>query len=283
MPSEKIEDAIRNARLTTSAATDERIMAVAEAAMAKPNEQQAAPVRTSGQIRRIIMKSKWTKLSTAAVIIAAIVLGIQVLTGSGTSITIAQVRQAMQDIDWMQLVNKIPEKEGTQWAWFSFASRIEIVCDPESRIIYSDFSTGRKLVWNPGGQEIYESPIDQRRQFVGDLVDGPFELFNKMFGFLHEQGYKVAKELGTYQGRKVEVWAASRAKEKGDSARTETMTVYIDVDKKLPVGWKEALKGPDGSIQLLRDGEFKYPETGPADIYEAGAPRSAQITASSEQ
>ena len=42
MPSEKIEDAIRNARLTTSAATDERIMAVAEAAMAKPNEQQRA-------------------------------------------------------------------------------------------------------------------------------------------------------------------------------------------------------------------------------------------------
>lgn len=278
MSSEKIEDAIRNVRLTTSAATDERIISVAEAAMAKPNEQQAAFVGTSGPIRRNIMKSNWIKLATAAAVIAAIVLGIHVLTGSGTSITIAQVREAMQEIDWMQLINKIPEKEGTQWGWFSFASRIEIVCDPEGRIIYSDFNTGKKLVWNTGSQEIYESDIDQRRQFVGDVGGGPFEFITRLFSFLtDEKGWKVAKELGTYQGQKVEVWAASRVKEKADSTRTETTTMYVDVNKRLPVAWKEGLKGPDGNIQLLRSGEFKYPETGPADIYEAGAPRSAQI------
>jgi len=277
MSSERMEDTIRNVRLTTSAATDERIMAAAEAAMAKPNEQQAAPVRTSGPIRRTIMNSKWTKLATAAVIIAAIMLGIHALTGSGTSITIAQVRQAMQGIDWMQLSNKAADKEGTQWGWFSFSSRIEIVCDPEGRIVYSDFNTGKKLVWNPGGEHIYESGIDERRQFAGDL-GGPFEFITKLFSFLtDEKGWKVTKELGTYQGQKVEVWAASRVREKADSTRTETTTMYIDVNKRLPVAWKEEVKEADGNTRLLRDGEFKYSETGPADIYEAGAPGSAQI------
>jgi hypothetical protein len=233
--------------------------------------------------RRTIMKSPITKLATAAVVIVAVMLGIYALTGPGTSITIAQVRQAMQDIDWMQLNNEIPEKEGTQWSWFSFASRVEIVCDPEGRIIYSNFNTGKKLVWNPGSQDIYESPIDERRQFIGDF-GGPFEFITKLFSFLTaEKDWKVTKEMGTYQGKKVEVWSATRVREKADSTRTETTTVYIDIEKKLPVAWQEGVKGPDGSIQLLRDGEFKYPETGPADIYEAGVPRSAQIKPSPEQ
>lgn len=284
MPSQRIEDMIRNTRVTTSAATDERIMAAVEAATAKLKEHRSASVRTSEAIRRIIMSSNWMKLATAAAIIAAIGLGMYALTGSVevTSITMAQVRQAMEKIDWMQLTNRIAEEEGTQWLWLSFASRVEIVCDPEGRIVYSDFNTGKKLVWEPGGQDIYESAIDQRRQFAGD-IGGPFEFITRLFGFLTaENGWKVTKELGTYKGQKVEVWAASRVREEADSTRTETTTVYIDVDKKLPVGWKEGVKGPDGNIQLLRDGQFKYRETGPADIYEAGAPASAQIKPSPE-
>jgi hypothetical protein len=284
MPSQRIEDVIRNTRVRTSAATDERITAAVEAATAKLNEHRPASVCASGAIRRTIMSSNWTKLATAAAIIVAIGLGMYALTGSfdGTSITMAQVRQAMQGIDWMQVSNKMAEQEGTQSGWFSFASRVEIICDPEGRIVYSDFNTGKKLVWEPGGQEIYESPIDPQRKFIGD-IGGPFEFITTLFSFLTaEDGWKVTKELGTYQGRKVEVWSASRVREKADSTRTETATVYIDVDKKLPVGWKEGVKGPDGNIQLLRDGQFKYRETGPADIYEAGAPASAQIKPSPE-
>jgi hypothetical protein len=278
-PSDRLEDVIRSVRVTTSAETDERITAAGDAAVAKRNEQCSAGVRTSGVTRRTLMKSNWTKFATAAAVIAAISLGMYALTGSvdGTSITVAQVRQAMQDIDWMQLNNKIPEKEGTQWAWFSFASRIEIVCDPDGRIIYSNFNTGKKLVWTPGSQDIYESPIDQRRQFIGDF-GGPFEFIAKLFSFLTaEDGTKVTKELGTCQGQKVEIWSSSRTKEDASPARTEITRVYIDFEKRLPVRFTEAVNEPDGKIQLLRDGQFKYPQAGPADIYEAGAPRSAQI------
>ena len=52
--------------------------------------------------------------------------------------------------------------------------------------------------------------------------------------------------------------------------------MYIDVDKKLPIAATD-VKGADGNIQRTNDVEFKYPETGPANIYEAGAPKTAQI------
>ncbi|MHC4703379.1 MAG: hypothetical protein ACYTFQ_22665, partial [Planctomycetota bacterium] len=95
---ENIEDVIRNARTTTNAATDERIAAAVEAAKAELTEKAHAAIHTSGAIRRIIMNSKWTRLATAATIIIAVVLGMYALTGSidGTSITMAQVEQAME-------------------------------------------------------------------------------------------------------------------------------------------------------------------------------------------
>jgi len=58
--------------------------------------------------------------------------------------------------------------------------------------------------------------------------------------------------------------------------------MYIDVDEKLPIAATD-VKGANGDIQRTNDVEFKYPETGPADIYEAGAPRSAKIKPSPEQ
>lgn len=276
MSSERIEDAIRNVRLTTSAATDERIMDAAEAAMAKPNEQQPATVRTSGSIGRIIMNSKLTKLATAAVIIAAIMLGIHVLTGSGTSITIAQVRQAMQEIDWMKLILTSKLEKWTETDWYSFASKVEI-SDANIGIDYLDFKARKNLFWPREGEYIYESPIETKEFAHG--TSGPFEMIYKTLSLEQaEYGKEVVKELGTYQGRKVEIWTASHI-ERGSK---QTVIVYIDVDRKLPIAATYVREGTDHIYPAENYIEFKYPKTGPADIYEAGAPRTAQIKPSAE-
>ena len=103
-----------------------------------------------------------------------------------------------------------------------------------------------------------------------------------MFDAIGAEGdYKVTREFGTYRDQRVEIWIARRVKGKAGPTRTETMTMYIDVDRKLPIAARDIKKGAEGDIQL--DVEFKYPEAGPADIYEAGAPRSAQIKHASEQ
>jgi hypothetical protein len=59
--------------------------------------------------------------------------------------------------------------------------------------------------------------------------------------------------------------------------------MHIDVEKRLPVVFTDESKGPDGKARGVAKIEFKYPETGPANIYEAGAPRSAQIKPTPQQ
>jgi hypothetical protein len=278
-PTNRIEDMVRSARTITSTATDARVADAVEATISKRNKQSPASVRMSGAIRRIIMKSNWTKLATAATIIVAIGFGIYALTGSGTSITMAQVRQAMQNIDWMQMVTK--GEEGTISAWYSFASKVVIYVYSEGRIVYADFKTRKKLLWNPGSEAIYESDIDEDRQFVGN-VSNIYAGLTKAFDSMEAKGdYKVTKEIGTYQGQKVEIWTGRRIKGEPGPTHTELFMMCIDVDKKLPIAATDVKKGANGDIQL--NVEFKYPKTGPADIYEAGAPRTAQIKPSEEQ
>lgn len=278
-PTRRIEDMVRSARTTTSAATDVRVADAVEAAIVKQNEKRPAPVHTGGGIRRIIMKSNWTKLATAATIIIAIGLGMYALTGSGTSITMAQVRQAMQEIDWVQMACRADDKNIT--AWFSFASKVQILVDDEDKIIYFDFNAGKRFVWNPGNEDIYESEIEEGRQFADGMSNIYERLTESLNSWEAEGKYKVTREHVTYKGREVEIWTARRIKGKPSLTRTEMMTMYIDVEKKLPLTATD-VKGAYGDIQQTNHVEFKYPETGPADIYEAGAPSTAQIKPSPE-
>ncbi len=280
MPAEKIEDVIRNARATTNAATDQRIAAAVEAAKAKSTEQDPASVRTGGAIRRIIMNSKRTKLATAATIVIAIALGMYALTGSGTSITMAQVKQAMENIDWVQIVGRSEGESFT--SWYSLASKVAISARSEGRILYRDYNAGKELLWNPGSEYIHESPIEEGRQFASHVGNIFYKQLTKVFDSMETKGeYKVTREFGTHQDQEVEIWTARRVKGKPGPTHTELFVVYIDVDKKLPVAATDVKKGADGDVQISV--EFKYPEAGPADIYEAGAPRSAQIKQASEQ
>jgi len=278
-PSENIEKLVKNIDIDTNAKIDKEVLVEVVEAFEKSKSDKSAAAKQN--IGRIIMKSKITKLATAAVIIAAIMLGMYALTGSfdGTSITMAQIRQAMENIDWVHAVVKAEEESMS--VWYSFASKVQIVCQSKGRILYRDFNAGKELVWNPGSEDIYESPIDEGREFAGG-VSNIFEGLTKLFNSIEAKGdYKIIRELGTYQGQKVEIWTGRRIKGEPGPTHTELFTMYIDVDKKLPIASTDVKKGANGDIQL--NVEVNYPETGPADIYEAGAPRSAKIKPAPEQ
>ena len=246
---------------------------------AQQSQKRTTPL---GVLRRTIMKSPITKLAAAAVIIAAIMLGMYALTGSVevTSITMAQVRQAMQRIDWMQIINKggnenEPRIQSPHIDWYSFDSKVQVSIAMR-RIVYIDFKTRKQLWWNPAGKNIYEQTIEQTREFA-DGAAGPFEMIDKTFRIIQaEHNSEIVKELGTYEGQKVDVWTIIRDVKNLPGA-TRTLTVYIDVDRKLPVAATYDHTQEDGTVLRESNIEFKYPETGPADIYEAGAPRSAQV------
>jgi hypothetical protein len=166
-------------------------------------------------------------------------------------------------------------------AWYSFASKIQAAIDDEGKIVFFDFNAGKRLAWEPGSETIYESPIDEDRQFAGG-VSGPFQGVNMIFDSLEaEKHWKVTKELGTYEGRSVEVWAARQPE--SESGPTSVYTVYIDVERRLPVALADASREADGNFQTKTEVKFDYPDSGPTDIYDAGAPKTALIKPAAEQ
>jgi len=282
-PTDNISRAIREKlNFTAGAELHQRILA--DALAARPRSEESSSALAEHNVGRMNMKNRMIKLAAAAVIIAAIMVGIYILTGSvdGTSITMAQVRQAMQDIDWMQIINEGDTKDDghVQLDWFSFASKIHIGTDDKGRVVYSDFKTRKQLHWPAGSKYIYESPIGQERRFASG-VNGPFEMIDKTFRLIQaEHDANVTKELGTYQDQKVEVWTIIHDTKSGDG---RILKVYFDVERMLPVSTTCDHTRADGTVFRESNIEFKYPQSGPADIYEAGAPRWAQIEPSPDQ
>ncbi len=216
------------------------------------------------------MRSPLVKFAVAAAIVLAALAGMYALTGSadGTSVTLAQVQQALESVDWMQA----SDRTANTTVWVSFAAKIQAAVSREGTILFGDFNAGKQLIWTPGSTDIYESPLDKTKPFMGG-ASGPFAVVTRFFSFFtKESGWSTTKEMGSYQGRQAEVWTASGAGE-----TPGTVTMYIDVDRKLPLGTVTGVKRADGSIETRENVEWSYPETGPADIYAAGAPRSAQI------
>lgn len=279
-PAEKIEKLIKKSCYKASPEAYDKALGSFLQAVDDYEKQKSA--LTEPNIWRKIMKSPITKLAAAAVIIIMIMLGMYVMTGSfdGTSITMAQVRQAMENINWVQMECRADEKVLS--AWYSFASKVQIMVDDEGKIVYFDFKAGKRLIWNPGSQEIYESDIDEGRQFAGG-VNNIYEGLTKSLHSWEADGkYKVTREQGTYQGQKVEIWTGHRVKGKPGPTHTERFTLYIDLDKKLIISATD-VKLADDSSELTNEVQFKYPKSGPTDIYEAGAPRTAKIIPSPEQ
>jgi len=279
-PAEKIEKLIKKSRYKAGPEAYDK--ALGSFLQAVDNYEKQKSVLTELNVWRIIMKSKITKLTAAAVVIITIMLGMYIMTGSfdGTSITMAQVRQAMQEVNWVQMVCRAEDKNAL--VWYSFASKVQFMVDDQGKIVYFDFNAGKRLVWIPGSEYIYESPIDEERQFAGG-VSNIYEGLTKSLNSWEADGkYKVTREQGTYQGQKVEIWTGHRVKGKSGPTHTEKFTLYIDLDKKLLISATD-VKLADDSRELTNEVQFKYPKTGPADIYEAGAPRTAKIIPSPEQ
>ncbi len=218
--------------------------------------------------RSILMKNPIARLAIAAAIIGAVMLGMYVVTGSvdGTATTIAQVRAAMNETDWMRMRNK----SGPEMAWYAFISKVQIAVGEDGEILYLDFNAGKRQVWKPGSDAIYETPIDETREFAGG-VNSPSSAIGSFLDSLEDDDWRVTQGPGDYDGRAVEVWTATR------KASASIVKMYVDALSKLPVALTEGTEGSDDPTRIQKEVVFDYPANGPADIYEAGAPRSAKI------
>jgi len=91
-PSEKIEKLIKKLHYETSAETHDRVLG--NALLALDEKQKAGAI--APDIWRMIMKTNTIKLAAAAVIIAAVLVGIHLLGGNGANAVYARVVEQLQ-------------------------------------------------------------------------------------------------------------------------------------------------------------------------------------------
>ncbi|MHC4478893.1 MAG: LolA-like protein [Planctomycetota bacterium] len=129
-PTENIEKLINDLRDTTSADFDKRTVGDVLQVLAKSKNQPAA---TQPNIRRIIMKSRMTKLAAVAVIIVAVLIGINRFGGSVDIVTpayaIEQTIEACHSVRYLHIQSFVsPDQEpGKTWVEFDEAGQVKDV------------------------------------------------------------------------------------------------------------------------------------------------------------
>jgi tetratricopeptide (TPR) repeat protein len=219
-PITKIKTLFAQSNVTVGSEADSKMVSDALSVFDESMRTETAVVQPS--VRRIIMKSRMTKLAAAALIIIAAVLSITFLQNAAVpAYALDQTVAALKNVRFMHLVahNDAGQIEDERWIevgmdGFQIRYRQEnavpwnfcVIEDGESTAVYRN---DKKAVI------IYDRK-DQQFQWVGEL--------GKAFENLRQEG-KILEENADYQGRRAhKVWWPMLSSE-----------CYVDPETKLPI------------------------------------------------
>jgi len=248
-----------------------------------------APERES--IWRIIMKSKWTKMtSAAAVIIIAISMSFSLFTGPELKAAelLAEVAKNMEKLAWVKTISKsyVPDKEepvSTDIHWTDVRNKRVYAIYSEKYIHLMDYNLREWSVYRPETNDMVVKPLSSEWTSPSDKI----EMFIKQ---LEEVGVEVTQSEGQYNGKKTIVIQYDETNNYlGDNGPATNMMMggkYVRTMRfKIIIYDKERLMGAgeisylddEGNVITTSKSESQAIETGPGDIYELGVPRDVKI------
>jgi len=279
-PAENIKKLIANAPIKTNPAVNEAVLKDLLNELNKSEKKPSATLQPN--IWKIIMKSRITQLTTAAVIIIAVIIGINQLGGPVdiTTIAFADITEAMNNVPWMHQASRGFSRgvTGVGEQWFGF----------ETKIHAQKGSDGQAMFWNLKEHKKYEYDLKNHSITIDYIYEDDFPLnmsspvllLESMHKMLKEQGAEIITKRGVYNGQDVQIQEISlsvtlQGKEHGKEHHI--LQLYIEPETRLLLSAQ--VKGTDANGKTIMDGEitFDYPQTGPADIYDLGVPRDALI------
>lgn len=222
------------------------------------------------------MKSKITKLAAAAMIIVAIIIGVNQFGGSIDLATIAfaDISEAMKNVPWMHSVSRgfDETRKGVVELWIGFEEKINAAKEHDGTAIFWNVNENRKYKYNPQNNNITIDYADN----VPFLTSSPILFLESMQNTFKEQGAEFTTKSGEHMGQKAQIQEISGFSV-GQIKQNYVLRLYIDPESKLLFSAQIKVTDPNGNT--IVDGEtiFDYPQTGPADIYDLGVPRDAQI------
>ena len=254
---------------------DRKIINDALAAQEKSKKTTSAKLEPN--IWRTIMNNRITKFAAAAVIIIAVLIGINQFGGSIniTTVALAQVTENMKKMPWMHLIIKGLDKgkKGTQEKWVSFEGKgIWISKELDGSVIFLDYGKHKNYTYDPVSRTITSS-------YLHGYVTPEDELLSPLFMlefFIKEadkQNAEITRTVGVYQNKDVEINEMQLLLDD----RNHKIKLLVDSERALILAG--FVKSTDSNNNIVIDAEmqFEYPEHGPANIYDVGVPGSAKL------
>jgi hypothetical protein len=178
----------------------------------------------------------------------------------------AALEEAVENSQAAEWVHMAFALDGTQCEiWFSFSPHRKIVKDgSKGEITYADYAAGEKRVYKKLSNSIHTSRVGlSGRENAGSMLDW---LSDSMTRAEDDRRYRVTNE----SAHGVQTWTIA--------GEREVLSASIDTRQKRVTGIVRQETEADGSKRTVRY-RVDYPQRGPADIYEAGAPRDATVVA----
>ncbi|MBN2180266.1 MAG: hypothetical protein JW715_00015 [Sedimentisphaerales bacterium] len=280
-PADNIEKLINKLRVEPRAEASKRNLEDALAAQ----EKATGSAYAKPTVWRIIMKNPITKIAVAAVIV---ITAIMLLHNGSMEITsqafgIDNVIEAMQKAEWIHCIMTLEQFSGDPnvttmnigdgWeSWQSVNPMFSVEKHSDGKIYFSDRGTARTFSYDPQNNIItvkYRNPEALRNTYTSIS-----DMYIKQLADAEKNGAKIKRKRDVYQGRQVQILDINYTSEKGLQS---IFTIIIDAQTCLPKKatflQQHLMEGYAGKMT----GTFDYPDTGPKDIYEAGAPRDAKI------
>ena len=246
------------------------------------SQAETSPAKTIRINWGKIIKSPIAKIAAAAVIIIAAIL---MLRNGSVDITtpafgVQDVLDAIKKTEWMHIKYEITELHSETAApediirppetWISVNPHRMIQIFGNGNMAFSEDELGKETRYAPESNKItitYKSRAsDVKPSSIENL------LFNQISD-VEKRGGKVTYTDDVFQGNPVTVINidTSHLSESGFGLK---LSMFVDPQTRLPK--KITLEKVDGQ-SMIASGIIDYPEKGPVDIYELGAPQDAEV------
>ena len=167
-----IENSIKANRLhlTSNAEMDKKILGDILGVLEETKNKQSAP--TVPNIWRMIMKSRITKLATAAIVVVAVVLSIVSLDKSVTSAyAFEQTVDAFENVRYMHLIRKNRDGQIADERWIEIGPQgfqVRYRQDTPPKLVVEDGKTTAVYHTDKNTMVLWD-PKDKQYQWIGDL------------------------------------------------------------------------------------------------------------------
>jgi hypothetical protein len=278
---------VKNLPTATDPGLDRKILGNVDGILegSKNENSSAAQLR----IRRIVTKSKMTKLAAAAVMVVSVLIGVSRFGGSidGASVAFAQMTEAMQKMPWMHVVcyeheEKVHGEEedydtGISESWLSYQSKVYICKRPNGYVDYCDGYKHRSFEYKPESKTIMIRYWDPSYSFIGGKPIAeitPENFIHNLWRLGKDQDSQITLSRGQYDGKAFDILEVTLK----EANRNRTYSVFTDPVTKLPESVESSfIFDIDGKQEHFSEYvEIEYPEDGPESIYDLGVPLSAE-------